>query len=75
MLPGSLRLAEAFAASFHNSFTLLWAEIEGRSFGGGVLELVPSEVGRLKVFAPLAMADFDDNLRRRRGVSRERRIC
>jgi adenine-specific DNA-methyltransferase len=28
---------------------MLSAEIEGRSFGGGVLELVPSEVGRLAV--------------------------
>jgi adenine-specific DNA-methyltransferase len=43
---------DALAASFHNSLTLLTAEIEGRSFGGGVLELVPSEVGRLSV--PLA---------------------
>lgn len=39
----------ALAATFHNSLTLLTAEIEGRSFGGGVLELVPSEVGRLSV--------------------------
>ncbi len=36
-----------FVAGFHNSMTLLSAEIEGRSFGGGVLELVPSEIGRL----------------------------
>jgi adenine-specific DNA-methyltransferase len=44
----------ALAALFHNSLTLLTAEIEGRSFGGGVLELVPSEVARLlvPVFAP-----------------------
>ncbi len=35
------------AAIFHNSLTLLTAELEGRSFGGGVLELVPSEVSRL----------------------------
>jgi adenine-specific DNA-methyltransferase len=48
------RIAEKFrnreddiVAGFHNSLTLLTAEIEGRSFGGGVLELVPSEVGRL----------------------------
>jgi adenine-specific DNA-methyltransferase len=41
--------ADALAATFHNSLTLLTAEIEGRSFGGGVLELVPSEVGRLSV--------------------------
>lgn len=37
------------AATFHNSLTLLTAEIEGRSFGGGVLELVPSEIGRLSL--------------------------
>lgn len=36
-------------AGFHNSVTLLTAEIEGRSFGGGVLELVPTEIGRLLV--------------------------
>ncbi len=40
------------AAAFHNSLTLLSAEVEGRSFGGGVLELVPSEVGRLVVPMP-----------------------
>jgi adenine-specific DNA-methyltransferase len=39
-------------ASFHNSLTLLTAEVEGRSFGGGVLELVPSEIARLSVPMP-----------------------
>lgn len=37
------------AAGFHNTVTLLSAELEGRSFGGGVLELVPTEIGRLAV--------------------------
>lgn len=41
--------ADSFAAGFHNSLTLVTAEVEGRSFGGGVLELVPSEIGRLLV--------------------------
>ena len=40
---------KALAASFHNSITLLSAEILGRSFGGGVLELVPSEISSLLV--------------------------
>ena len=40
---------KSLVAVFHNSFTLLTAEIEGRSFGGGVLELVPSEVARLQL--------------------------
>jgi hypothetical protein len=36
-------------AGFHNSVTMLAAEIEGRTYGGGVLELVPSEIARLSV--------------------------
>jgi adenine-specific DNA-methyltransferase len=39
-------------ASFHNSLTLLTAELNGRSFGGGVLELVPTEIASLAL--PLA---------------------
>jgi adenine-specific DNA methylase len=47
-------------SGFHNSLTLLSAEIEGRSFGGGVLELVPSEVARLSVPAvPGLGAEFE----------------
>jgi hypothetical protein len=47
MLNGTL--PDTLVATFHNSLTLLSAELEGRSFGGGVLELVPSEVARLCV--------------------------
>jgi adenine-specific DNA-methyltransferase len=54
MLDGR-RSPAAVAASFHSSLTLLSAELEGRSFGGGVLELVPSEIGRLLV--PTGAAD------------------
>lgn len=35
--------------SFLNSLTFLSAELEGRHYGGGVLELVPSEIERLLV--------------------------
>lgn len=35
--------------SFVNSLTALSAELEGRHYGGGVLELVPSEINRLLV--------------------------
>lgn len=52
----------SFVASFHNSLTLLCAEIEGRSFGGGVLELVPSEISRLRVFDIPAMGDDLESL-------------
>lgn len=40
--------------SFVNSFTALCSELEGRHYGGGVLELVPSEVR--KVSLPLVEA-------------------
>ena len=43
------QMAEDLVAGFHNTLTLLSAEIEGRTYGGGVLELVPSEVARLRV--------------------------
>jgi adenine-specific DNA methylase len=41
--------AESLVYSFVNSLTCLTAEIEGRHYGGGVLELVPSEIERLLV--------------------------
>jgi adenine-specific DNA methylase len=39
--------AEALVFSFVNSLTCLTAEMEGRHYGGGVLEPVPSEIERL----------------------------
>lgn len=49
------------AAAFHNSLTLLSAELEGRSFGGGVLELVPTEIARLAFpVLPQAPAHLDE---------------
>lgn len=35
---------KAFVASYYNSLSLCFVELEGRSFGGGALELMPSEV-------------------------------
>ena len=37
---------------FVNSLTALSAELEGRHYGGGVLELVPSEIEKLLVVVP-----------------------
>lgn len=37
----------AFVASFYNSLSLAFSEIVGRSYGGGVLELMPSEAGMI----------------------------
>lgn len=39
----------AFVGNFLNPMTALSAELEGRTYGGGVLELVPSEIERLLV--------------------------
>jgi hypothetical protein len=42
-------VAADLVAGFHCSLTLLMVELEGRAFGGGVLELVPSEISRLAI--------------------------
>jgi adenine-specific DNA-methyltransferase len=52
----------ALAAAFHSSLTLLTAELEGRSFGGGVLELVPSEIERLAVVKAEAAESWIEHL-------------
>jgi adenine-specific DNA methylase len=44
--------ASSLAAGFTNSLTLLSAELEGRSYGGGVLKLEPSEAESI-VIPPL----------------------
>lgn len=41
---------KAFVASYYNSLSFAFAEILGRNFGGGCLELMPSEVG--EIFIP-----------------------
>ncbi|WP_188963558.1 Eco57I restriction-modification methylase domain-containing protein [Deinococcus aquiradiocola] len=51
-----------FICAFHNSLTLLSAEIEGRSFGGGVLEMVPSEVSRMRIIIPTGIGSNIDTL-------------
>ncbi len=47
----------AFIASFYNSLSLAFAEIVGRSYGGGVLELMPSEAE--KILLPYQMKNAD----------------
>ena len=44
--------AETLVGAFVNPLTALSAELEGRTYGGGVLELVPSEIERLLVPVP-----------------------
>ncbi|MEO7494613.1 MAG: class I SAM-dependent methyltransferase [Massilia sp.] len=58
---------EKLVYCFINSLTALTAELEGRHYGGGVLELVPSEIEKLLI--PLApelqprLAALDDAVR------------
>ncbi len=56
--PDAAISARALSASFHSSLTLLAAELEGRSFGGGVLELVPSEIERLAIATPAGAEEW-----------------
>jgi len=37
----------SFVSSYYNSLSFAFAEISGRSYGGGVLELMPSEVEKI----------------------------
>jgi adenine-specific DNA methylase len=49
MHPLFARRETDLVAAFQNTLTLLSSEVEGRTYGGGVLELVPSELARLAV--------------------------
>lgn len=62
MRPGGEADEGAFVAAFHNGLTMLAAELTGRSFGGGVLELVPSEIARLPVLLPAGAGGWLDGL-------------
>jgi adenine-specific DNA methylase len=55
--PGYKGKAKDFAFSFLNSLTFLCAELGGRHYAGGVLELVPSEIEKLLI--PLISVDED----------------
>lgn len=49
MKPAYKERAKDFVFSFLNSLTFLYAELLGRHYGGGVLELVPSEIENLPI--------------------------
>lgn len=48
----------AFIASFYNSLSLAFSEIVGRSYGGGVLELMPSEAEKILLPYQIVNADL-----------------
>ena len=59
--------AEKLVGNFINSLTALSAEIEGRYYGGGVLELVPSEIEHLYIPIPhkanISLEQLDNAIR------------
>lgn len=60
---------ERLVGCFINPLTALSAELEGRHYGGGVLELIPSEIERLVIPMPkkveLNLAELDKSIRNR----------
>lgn len=51
----------SFIYSFYNTLTLLLSEIEGRYYGGGVLELTPSEFKKLSIpYTKIDNIQFDN---------------
>lgn len=61
--------AEKLVGCFINPITALSAELEGRHYGGGVLELIPSEIERLLIPLPdetsVNLAELDAAIRTR----------
>jgi adenine-specific DNA-methyltransferase len=59
--------ASGLVLAFVNSLTALCSELEGRHYGGGVLELVPSEIERLLLprpqFSRAALKELDHAIR------------
>lgn len=59
--------ADKLVSCFINSLTALSAELEGRHYGGGVLELVPSEIEKLLLPLPskaqIRLKDLDRKVR------------
>jgi len=60
-------VAEKLVSNFINPLTALSAELEGRHYGGGVLELIPSEIERLTIPLPekaaVDLVDLDKAIR------------
>lgn len=61
---------QKLVGSFINSLTALSAELEGRHYGGGVLELVPSEIENLFIPIPdkynIDLEGLDESVRTKR---------
>lgn len=64
----------AFVASFYNSLSFAFSEISGRSYGGGVLELMPSETGGIvlpyKQENKALLHQIDEMMRKKKGIDK-----
>jgi adenine-specific DNA methylase len=64
--------AKAFVVSFYNSISLAFSEIVGRSYGGGVLELMPNEVEEILIPYKIENAELfpaiDKMMRKKNGI-------
>lgn len=65
---------KAFCASYYNSLSFAFGEILGRSYGGGVLELMPSEVEKIILPYDLSHAEIlneiDNMFRKKTKISK-----
>ena len=62
--------------SFYNSLTLSFAELNGRYYGGGVLELTPNEFKSLPVpYIDVKVKDFNSFVKDFKGKSSIKDIC
>lgn len=64
----------ALAAGFYNSLSFAYSEISGRSYGGGVLELMPGEVKKIclpyKDENAALVDDIDEMMRKKYNISK-----
>lgn len=62
--------------SFYNSLTLSFAELNGRFYGGGVLELTPNEFKNLPVpYVNISVREFNQFVKDFKGKSSIKDIC
>lgn len=63
---------ESLIYSFYNSLTLTFAELNGRTYGGGVLELTPNEFKRLPIpyfrIEKGLFLEFADNFKKKSSI-------
>lgn len=68
--PGEGTDLRSLIFSFYNSLTIVAAELRGRTYGGGVLELTPNEFKRLPVpYSLVSKTEFDLFVTRMRTTS------